>query len=308
VHLKNRIGLISGAVVKVTAIATAIIIPISSTLSAQAIPPRTPWGAPDLQGIWNHGTATPLERPEEHAGQNQLTDAQIAEVNNTQRRADGANARRATWWERELSDGRTSMITDPPTGRIPYTAAATERLRGQQERLANNPEDRNLFERCISSGIPRLGGIYSQNIHIAQTPDHVLLLHEMIHEFRIIPLDGRPHLPTSVQQWLGDSRGRWEDDTLVVETVNFDAQQQFRGLSQRSVHLTERFTRIDADTLRYEVTFEDVTTWTQPWTATLLMPPTDGPMFEFACHEGNVGMTAVLETARFEETHRDDLR
>ena len=302
---KNCIGLISGAVVAPGVTAMAISILISSTLSAQTNSPQTPWGAPDLQGIWNHGTATPLERQEEHAGQSQLTDEQIEELNNTQRRSDGANARRATWWERGLSDGRTSMITDPPDGRIPYTAEAADRLRGQQERLADNPEDRNLFERCISSGVPRLGGIYAQNIHIAQTPDHVLLLHEMIHEFRIIPLDGRPHLPTSVQQWLGDSRGRWEGDTLVVETANFDTQQQFRGLSQQSMHLTERFTRVDTDSLHYEVTFEDATTWTQPWSATLLMPPTNGPMFEFACHEGNVGMTAVLEPARFEEAQRD---
>ena len=186
---KNCIGRISGAVVAPGVTAMAISILISSTLSAQTNSPQTPWGAPDLQGIWNHGTATPLERQEEHAGQSQLTDEQIEELNNTQRRSDGANARRATWWERGLSDGRTSMITDPPDGRIPYTAEAVDRLRGQQERLADNPEDRNLFERCISSGVPRLGGIYAQNIHIAQTPDHVLLLHEMIHEFRIIPLD-----------------------------------------------------------------------------------------------------------------------
>ena len=148
--------------------------------------------------------------------------------------------------------------------------------------------------------MPRLGGPYSQNVHIAQTPDHVLLLHEMIHEFRIVPLDGRPHLPESVRQWLGDARGWWEGDTLVVETTNIRDDQRFRGLSQGSMRLVERFTRVDGGTLRYEVTFEDPQLWTQPWTAELLMPPTDGPMFEYACHEGNDGMTALLEIARGE--------
>ena len=281
-------------------VAVAALLLVPATGWAQTAPARTAWGAPDLQGIWNHGTATPLERPERHAGRERLTAAEIAEVNAAQRSTDGVGARRAVWWERGLSDGRTSMIVDPPDGRMPLTAEAAARLRARPPAGTAGPEDRNLGERCISSGVPRLGGPYSQNVHIAQTPDHVLLLHEMIHEFRIVPLDGRPHLPGSVRQWLGDARGRWEGETLVVETTNIRDDQRFRGLSQGSMRLVERFTRIDDDTLRYEVTFEDPNLWTQPWTAALLMPPTDGPMFEYACHEGNDGMTALLDIARGE--------
>ena len=283
----------------VVAVAALLLAPAAG--GAQSAPPRTAWGAPNLQGVWNHGTATPLERPARHAGRERLTAAEIAEVNAAQRSAEGVGARRVVWWERGLSDGRTAMIVDPPDGRMPLTPAAAAELRARAPAGAAGPEDRNLGERCISSGVPRLGGPYSQNVHIAQTPDHVLLLHEMIHEFRIVPLDGRPHLPESVRQWLGDARGWWEGDTLVVETTNIRADQRFRGLSQGSMRLVERFTRVGADELRYEVTFEDPKLWTQPWTAALTMPPTDGPMFEYACHERNDGMTALLDIARGEE-------
>ena len=263
--------------------------------------PRVPWGAPDLRGVWSHGTATPLERPERYGGRGRLTAAEIAEIDAAQRSTDGVGARRAVWWERSLSDGRSSMIVDPPDGRIPWSAAGRARRAARPGQTTEGPEGRSPQERCISYGIPRLGGPYSQNVHIAQTPDHVLLLHEMVHEFRVIPLDGRPHLPGHVRQWLGDSRGRWEGDTLVVETVNFRDAQWFQGLSQGGMRLVERFTRLDADTLRYAVTFDDPDLWTRPWTAEILMPPTEGAMFEFACHEGNTGITATLEIARGEE-------
>ena len=275
---------------------------------AQSASPRTPWGAPDLNGIWSHGTATPLERPEPQGDRALLTAAEIAEINAAQRSTEGVGARRVVWWERSLSDGRTSMIVDPPDGRIPYSEAGLERVRARPGQTSEGPEGRSPQERCISYGIPRLGGPYSQNIHIAQTPDHVLLLFEMVHEFRIIPLDGRPHLPDHVRQWLGDSRGHWEGDTLVVETVNFSPAQWFRGLSQGGMRLVERFTRLDEDTVRYAVTFDDPDLWTQPWTAEILMPPTEGDMFEFACHEGNTGMTATLEIARLEEADADGER
>ena len=290
----------------VALVAVSVLLAASGPARAQS--PRTAWGVPDLQGVWSHGTATPLQRPEGQAGRDRLTEAEIAEVNAAQRSTEGVGARRAVWWERSLSDGRTSMIVDPPDGRIPYSAAGLERLRSRRGQTTEGPEGRSLQERCISYGIPRLGGPYSQNVHIAQTPDHVLLLHEMTHEFRIIPLDGRPHLPADMRQVLGDSRGRWDGDTLVVETANFSPAQAFQGLSMDTTRLTERFTRVDADTLRYEVTFEDRELWTRPWTAMLLMPPTEGRMFEFACHEGNVGMTAVLETARYEEAARAGAR
>lgn len=263
--------------------------------------PRTEWGDPDLRGLWNHGTATPLERPERHRGQKLLTGEEVASVNEAARSTEGVGARRAVWWERPLSDGRTSMIVSPADGRIPYTEQADTRLNAMPPRRADSPEDRTPSERCISYGIPRLGGPYSQNIHLVQTPDHIFLLFEMIHEFRIIPLDGRSHLPPSVTQWLGDSRGHWEGNTLVVETTNFNSQQRYRRLPLTTARLVERFTPTTDDTLRYEVTFDDASLWTESWTAALDMPRTVGPMFEFACHEGNVGMTAVLETARGEE-------
>jgi hypothetical protein len=262
---------------------------------------RTAWGEPDLRGLWSHRTAAPLERAERHLGQTQLTDEEIAEVNAAAQSTDGVGARRAVWWERPFSDGRTSLIVSPADGRIPYTSEARTRLDALPPRGADEPEDRGPQERCLSYGIPRLGGPYSQNIHVAQTPDHVLLLFEMVHEFRIIPLDNRPHLPSNITQWLGDSRGRWEGETLVVETTNLRQTQLHRRLPLDGTRLIERFTRTDENTLRYEVTFEDPARWTQPWTAALDMPRTEGPMFEFACHEGNVGMTAVLEIARGEE-------
>ena len=274
---------------------------IPAAVLGQTAPPRTPWGAPDLRGVWSHGTATPLERPERYGERDRLTEAEVAEVDAAQRSAEGVGARRVVWWERSLSDGRTSMIVDPPDGRIPYSAAGRARREARPGQTTVGPEGRSPQERCISYGIPRLGGPYSQNVHIAQTPDHVLLLHEMVHEFRVIPLDGRPHVPGHVRQWLGDSRGRWEGDTLVVETTHFRGAQWFQGLSQGGMRLVERFTRLDADTVRYAVTFEDPDLWTQPWTAEILMPPTEGAMFEFACHEGNTGMTATLEIARGEE-------
>ena len=278
------------------AIGSVAIVPLVAL--AQTTTPLTEWGTPDLRGIWNHGTATPLERPDRYAGRNRLSADEVAEVNAEQRTSEGAAARRAVWWERGLSDGRTSMIVDPADGKIPYTEDARARLRAQPPLMSDGPEDRNLRERCITYGVPRLGGVYSQNIHIGQTQDHVLLLHEMIHEFRVIPLDGRAHLPTAISQWLGDARGHWEGNTLVVETTNFDVRQRFQGFSQKTVRLIERFTRVGTNTLRYAVTFRDLELWTQPWTATLTMPRTDGPMFEFACHEGNVGMTNLLEFAR----------
>ena len=288
--------------------AAAVLTLVPAAAAAQTAPPRTPWGAPDLNGVWSHGTATPLERPERQTGRELLTADEIAEVNAAQRSTDGVGARRAVWWERSLSDGRTSLIVDPPDGRIPYSAAGRERLRARPGQTSEGPEGRSPQERCISYGIPRLGGPYSQNVHVAQTPDHVLLLFEMVHEFRIVPLDGRPPLPGRVRQWLGDSRGRWAGDTLVVETAGFRAAQWFRGLSQGGMRLVERFTRVGEDALRYEVTFEDPDLWTRPWTATLLMPPTEGDMFEFACHEGNSGMTALLEIARLEEAAADGAR
>ena len=281
--------------------------------------PRTSSGAPDLQGIWNHGTATPLERSEEHAGREFLTNEEIAEVNRnattfaTSERRDELTAERDVslaynqfWWDRGVSDGRTALIVDPPDGRIPYRSEARPRGRGGRggggggRRNSDGPETRGLWERCLTLGVPRLGGAYNTNFQLFQTPDYVVILNEMVHEARIVPLDGRPHVGQSIRQWNGNSRGRWEGDTLVVETTNFSDRTSYRG-STPGLHVVERFTRVDAETLNYEVTLEDPKTWTRPWTAALAMPKTQGGMFEYACHERNYGMTNLLTGARVQE-------
>ncbi len=292
-----------------------------STAGDDAAPASTAWGVPDLQGVWNHGTATPLERPERYGDRELLTDEEIAQANveattvaESSRRSeltaerDVALAYDQVWWDRGLSDGRTALIIDPPGGRLPPLSPEGEarlgdqprRGRGFGARTSNGPEDRNLWERCLTLRLPRLGGAYNNNFQVFQTPTHVAILHEMVHELRIIPLDSSPHLDSSVHQWMGDSRGRWDGDTLVVETTNFTDKTAYRG-STTGLHLVERFSRVDADTLRYEVTVEDPATWTRPWTAALDMPRTDGLMYEYACHEGNYGMVNLLRGARVQE-------
>lgn len=279
----------------------------------------TPWGTPDLQGVWSHGTATPLERPDRYEGRDRLTVEEIAEANvqattfaRSDRRSelsaerDVGLAYNQFWWDRGLSDGRTALIVDPPDGKIP--AQTPEAVARAETRLASrpprenseNPEDRNLWERCLSRGAVRLGGVYNNNFQIFQTEDHVAILLEMVHELRIIPLDGGTGSTGAPRQWLGRSRGRWEDDTLVVETTGFSGQAPWRGAGE-GLRLVERFSRPDAGTLRYEVTFEDPTTWVAPWTAALDMPRTDGLLYEYACHERNYGMENLLRGARVQE-------
>ena len=281
--------------------------------------PRTPWGAPDLQGVWSHATVTPLERPERHEGREFLTAEEVAEANiqattfaSSERRAelsperDVGLAYNQFWWDRGLSDGRTALIIDPPDGRIPprtleaEARAEARRAAARPRALSENPEDRGLWERCLTRGTVRLGGAYNNNLQIFQTEDVVAILLEMVHETRIIPLDtvaGPSHAPS---QWLGRSHGRWEGDTLVVESDGFSGQAPWRG-SGENLQLVERFSRPDANTLRYEVTFRDPTTWEREWTAALDMPKTDGLMYEYACHERNYGMENLLRGARVQE-------
>ena len=283
--------------------------------------PLTPWGVPDLQGIWDHGTATPLERPERYEGREFLNAEEVVQANieattfaTSERRTelspqrDVGLAYNQFWWDRGLSDGRTALIIDPTDGRIPaQTPEAESRI---ETRRANrpprehseNPEDRNLWERCLSRGAVRLGGVYNNNFQIFQTQDHVAILLEMVHEVRIVPLDGNaqqgPSLPP--RQWLGRSYGRWEGDTLVVETNRFSGQAPWRDAG-KNLTLVERFSRPDANTLRYIVTFTDPTTWQRDWTATLDMPRTNGLLYEYACHEHNYGMENLLLGARVQE-------
>lgn len=300
--------------------------------------PRTAWGAPDLGGVWDFRTITPLERPAALKDKPVLTAEEAAEF--TRESAEGRNADRRDggsqrdverayndfWWDWGDSltgDRRTSLIVDPPDGRIPdrVPAAQGQRAAGQdgirpvRARVligspAYGPEDLGLSERCMlgfNSGPPMLPSAYNNNVQIFQTPDHVVILSEMIHEVRVVPLDGRPPLPEGMRQWMGDGRGWWDGDTLVVESDNYtDKTGSFYTIvstygSGESLHLVERFTRVSDDTLRYEFTVDDPSTFRAPFTAAIPMQRTDAPLFEYACHEGNYGMTNLLAGARAQE-------
>ncbi len=281
--------------------------------------PLMPWGVPDLQGVWDHGTATPLERPDRYTGREFLTAEEIAQANieattfaTSERRTelspqrDVGLAYNQFWWDRGLSDGRTALIIDPADGKIPLRTPEAE-ARAESRRAARrsrenseNPEDRNLWERCLSRGTVRLGGAYNNNFQIFQTEEHVAILMEMVHEIRIIPLDSGTTQASAPRQWLGRSHGRWEGETLVVKSDHFSGQAPWRGAGE-NLTLLERFSRPDANTLRYEVTFTDATTWQREWTAALDMPRTNGLLYEYACHERNYGMANLLLGARVQE-------
>lgn len=283
--------------------------------------PRTPDGQPDLQGIWDYRTATPLERPKELGDRAFLTDEEIADFERrAAEREDGRPPEdgradpsvHPPWWldygKRVVGTKRSSLIVDPADGRIPPITdearkrAAALRASRTGRGPADGPEDRSLWERCITRGLPEgmLPAGYNNNLQIVQTPTHVVLFSEMIHDARIVPLDGRPHVSQNVRTWTGDSRGRFEGDTLVIETTNFSDKSSFRGAGA-NLRLTERFTRTDAETIEYRVTVEDPTTWSRPWIVTFPMVKNDEPMFEYACHEGNYGLKNILGNARAAE-------
>ena len=336
-------------------IATMVLVPTAAVGQTEATSPRTSWGDPDLQGIWSNDVSTPLERPGRFADKEALTQEELARFTverqqsreNRDRRDQGpgtvtdvGRAYNAFWFPVPGDPiERTSLIVDPPDGRIPaHKPEALERFAawaatkgrtgsaatpfGRPEGLADgteggvdgrgsradHPEDRRFSERCIMINLPRLPGGYNNNYQIVQAPGYVVIEHEMLHHVRVIPLDGRPHLPQDVRQWMGDSRGRWEGDTLVVETTNFTDKTHFRG-SFDGRRLVERFTRADANTLTYEFMVEDPSTWSQPWSVAYplrslhsLMDGVDEmqipQMFEYACHEGNYGLTGQLAGAR----------
>jgi len=285
-------------------------------------------GQPDLQGVWNFSTLTPLERPAEFAGREFLTDAEakayeertIARNNRDNREqaadADVASAYNEFWWDRGIHAARvhgkvrTSLIVDPPDGRLPPLtpegqARATARAEARRLHPADGPEDRSLGERCLlfNAGPPMLSGPYNNYVQIFQTRDHVVINNEMIHDARVVPLDGRPHVPSAVRLLLGDSRGRWEGDTLVVETTNFTNKTTVRG-SGEGLRLVERFTRTGPSTLLYEFTVDDPASFTKPWSAVLPMTKTDDRLYEYACHEGNYAMTGILRGARANDSQR----
>jgi len=296
-------------------------------------------GHPDLQGVWLNNSATPLERPKQLEGRTSLTNEEVAEL---RRRADrlfkntnadfaagdavylaaladidrfkSTTATGSTFEmiEREF-DNRTSLIVDPPDGRIPPLTQEAQARRALAETLrrrpAEGPEDLNHVERCLTYGVPRLSsnntgagplGFYA----IVQTPGYVVLFLEAIHEARIISLDGRPHLPASVRLWQGDSRGRWDGQTLVIDTTNFSASNNFMGSSDH-LHLVERLTRVAPDRIDYEITVDDSTTWTRPWTAVIRLKRSAERLFEYGCHEGNYEIVrGMLAAARAIEAGR----
>src|SRR5262245_10039612 len=300
------------------------VVAFPSLVAAQApdwTPPVGPDGHPDLQGVWLNNSATPLERPPALQGRPTLTDEEVAELRaRAERLFKGTNADFAggdavflaalanvdrfksatatgTTFEmidREF-DNRTSLIIDPPDGRIPPLTADAQRRKSAADEIRRRPfegpEDLTHVERCLTYGVPRVSGTNTGAgplgyYQIVQTPSHVILFLEAIHEARVISLDKRPHLPASVRLWQGDSLGRWEGQTLVVDTTNFTTRSNFMGSSDQ-LHLVERLTRVSPDRLDYEITIDDQTTWTKPWTAVIRLKRSGERLYEYACHEGN---------------------
>ena len=301
-----------------------------TTVADTSPPPRTPWGQPDLHGVWDFRTITPMQRPSELADKEFLTDEEAAELEDARRLrdagrddevpADTVGNYNQFWFDRGtevIGTRRTSLVVDPPDGRVPPLTpeAETKQAALREAREGVGPHQptpggwvddlgaNGLQVRCITgfnSGPPMTPGGYNNNVQLFQTPDHVVLLNEMNHNARIVPLDPRPH--GELRQWAGDSRGHWDGDTLVVETTNFLRETSFmRGGSSGDLHLVERFTRGSADTLLYQVTVEDRTTWTRPWTYEVPMVRSQEPIYEYACHEGNYAMEVILAGARAAE-------
>ena len=288
-------------------------------------PARTSWGDPELSGIWDYRTMTPLERPDELAGKETLTDEEAAAyerdrlqtIDKDRRVEDGIsaeqdvrNAYNQFWWDygtKLTEDHRTSLIVEPRDGKIPALTPGAQKRRDARRaarmRPADGPEDRNLWERCImgpSTGPPMNPSVYNNNVRLLQTPDYVVIFTEMIHDARIVPLGEQPRLSANIRQWSGVSRGHWEGDTLVVRTTNFTDKTSFRG-SGPEMHVEEHFTRVDDDTLLYEYTVDDPDSFAKPWSAAVPMAKSEGPMFEYACHEGNYGLLNVLTGARAQD-------
>jgi hypothetical protein len=284
---------------------------------------RTPDGQPDLQGVWTNATLTPFERPPELAGKAAITAQEAAEI---ERRAASASrvdrpppAGDPGGYNQVWSDGgstwlatrQTSLVVDPPDGRVPVKPAAEARRKYDLEHIADSYEYHSTWERCITRGVPAgmFPAGYNNAYQIVQSPGYVVILSEMIHEIRVIPTDGRPHLPPNVRQWNGDSRGHWEGDTLVVDTTNYSGQGviatsaatgRIKGIHEsEALHVVERFKRVDAETISYEVTISDPEIYSAPWK--VAMPLTRDPnylIYEYACHEGNLAMGDILRGGR----------
>ena len=289
-------------------------------------PKRTPDGQPDLQGFWSNSSITPMERPAALAGKEFYTEQELAEnakraqipqsvtvLGGTLAHYDFVQFGLDLTQAKRAVTRRTSLIVDPPDGKIPPLTPearkrAADRAAARKKSGAyDGPENRGLQERCILTGAegpPMLPEAYNSNLQIIQAPGYVAILQEEIHDVRIIPLSGplggHPHVGPAIRQLRGDSRGRWEGQTLIVDTTNFTDRSNFRG-SGEALHLVERFTRLDEDTILYQFTVDDPTTWARPWTAEIPWTKIDGPLYEFACHEGNYGLANSLSAARAQE-------
>jgi hypothetical protein len=303
----------------------------AATQSAKATVPRTPDGQPDLQGYWTSLSFTPMERAAKYGGREFLTDQEMAEVfkagvqhayeftyaNSAETPVYDSTVYALGAWQNGVQPNRrTSLVVDPPDGRIPALTpeaqkarAATRKIPTANENLevggdvqADGPEDLTLGVRCLSfGGPPILPAAYNSDVHIVQAAGYVMIEYEWNSEVRIIPLDGRPHLSENFHRWHGDSRGHWEGNTLVVETTNFRPGATFQNANPETLKITERFTRLDASTIEYKFTIDDPTTWTKPWSAIVPLSHSDGPMFEYACGEGNNGIVNILAGARAAE-------
>jgi hypothetical protein len=307
--------------------------PAAQTSAKKYVAPKTADGQPDLQGVWANNNATPLERPTALAGKPTLTEAEVAALKSRAEElfsgdgdaafgdelfvalvsgakkfssSDTTTGNYNQFWiaDRDF-DNRTSLVTEPADGRIPPMTPEAQQRRAalaasRNGRAPDGPEDRSLSERCITFGAPRLGAAYNSYFQIFQTKDHVAIMMETIHDARIIPIDGRPHMGKDVKQWLGDSVGHFEGDTLVVDTINYSPKSDFRG-SHDSLHVIERFTRVSPSRIDYEVTIDDPKTWTRTWKAMIPLKLAKEEVYEYACHEGNEGMAGILAGARAQE-------
>jgi hypothetical protein len=312
-------------------VAAAAVAPTPAAAQGKAwTTPRTPDGKPDISGTFTFSTITPLQRPDALAGKDTLTVQEAAEFEATEnkrlnrdlfdpekgapsagyapRAQGGVLSYNEFWYERGsqmTKDKRTSLVVDPPNGRVPFTEATMKRNaengRKSNSGFAESYTDRSLADRCImgfNSGPPMVSSAYNNNLQILQIPGYVVILNEMIHNTRIIPTDGRPH--GTLRQYAGDSRGRWEGETLVVDTTNFLRETSLAG-STANTHLVEKFTRVDKDTIKYEFTVTDSTAYTRPWSVEMPLSRTDAQLYEYACHEGNYGLYDIMAGQRAQE-------
>jgi hypothetical protein len=324
---------VSSLVAVVSVLAVITVVPSAAGQSGKYSPPRTADGKPDLQGTYTFATITPLQRPAELAGKAVLTPEEAAKFEKSEndrlnrdlytpekgqpsagyppQSQGGVLSYNDFWYERGdklTRDLRTSLITDPPDGRIPFTAEARQRSaqRAARGEVFDNPEDLSLVDQCIlgfNAGPPMVSGTYNNNLQIVQSPGYVVIFNEMVHNARIVPTDGRPH--GTAPMWTGDSRGHWEGDTLVVETLNFRRETSLQG-STAQTKVVERFTRVDAKTIDYQFTVSDPTAYSRPWTASMPLRAIDENLYEYACHEGNFGMLDVLRGARFRDREKEE--